>query len=141
VANRVWSLSPAITSPPKCFVDYVNPGFPLVSEDILIVNNAIYGGMTYDFIAGDVALVSSGGISCMSLSSEAESHLTNCASNSGILSSKAPSRSQFYSARTMSFKGMTSWVHRHEHVLSPDSSISLSVRSVAKSLISPARIR
>jgi len=59
VANRLWSLSPAITSPPQCFKNYVNPAFPLVTEDLLVANKAIYAGMTYDSFAGDVALVSS----------------------------------------------------------------------------------
>jgi hypothetical protein len=59
VANQIWSLSPAITSPPQCFEDYVNPAFPLITEDLLVANNAIYAGMTYDSFAGDVTLVSS----------------------------------------------------------------------------------
>lgn len=58
VANRVWTLSPAITSPPQCFEGFVSPAFPLITEDILVANNAIYGGLMHDALAGEVALVS-----------------------------------------------------------------------------------
>lgn len=59
VSNRLWSLSPAITSPAECFSDFVAPAFPLISPDILVTNGAIYAGTTYDAFAGEVALVSS----------------------------------------------------------------------------------
>ena len=58
VLNRLWTLSPAITSPPQCFEDFVAPAFPLIQDDILVANNAIYGGTTHDAVAGQVELVS-----------------------------------------------------------------------------------
>jgi hypothetical protein len=58
-SNRLWSLSPATTSPPECFTGFVTLAFPLISPDILVTNGAIYAGMTYDSFAGEVALVSS----------------------------------------------------------------------------------
>jgi hypothetical protein len=89
VANQLWSLSPAITSPPQCFQDYVNPAFPLITDDLLVANNAIYAGMTYDSFAGDVALVSSADFLP---ELKENSHLTDRASYSGNSSTKAPSR-------------------------------------------------
>lgn len=56
VANRQWTLSPAITSAAQCFVGFSNPGFPLVSDDFLVTNRAIYGGVMHDHFAGQVAL-------------------------------------------------------------------------------------
>jgi hypothetical protein len=58
VLNRLWTLSPAISSPAQYFKGFVNPAFPLISDDILVANNAIYGGTTYDAMAGQVELVS-----------------------------------------------------------------------------------
>ena len=63
VANRLWTLSPAITSPPACFEGFANPAFPLISEDFLVANNAIYGGEMYDALAGKVSSVSCTGSS------------------------------------------------------------------------------
>ncbi|KAF7513928.1 hypothetical protein GJ744_006542 [Endocarpon pusillum] len=55
VANRLWTLSPAITSPPACFEGFTNPAFPLISDDFLVANNAIYGGEMDDALSGKVS--------------------------------------------------------------------------------------
>lgn len=57
MANRLWTLSPAITAPLQCFAGFTNPAFPLISEDLLVANNAIYGGVMHDSLAGEVELV------------------------------------------------------------------------------------
>jgi hypothetical protein len=139
VANRLWSLSPAITSPPECFQGFSNPAFPLISEDILVANEAIYGGVTYDAFAGEVALVRfDSAISCICTVKRYLLSFTNHSSPSGTYCIKEPSQSQFCSTKPTSFKATTFWAKRPEHVPSPGSSTSSLVPSLRKSLISPA---
>ena len=45
VSNTLYTLSPSVLSKPEVFSDYVNPGFPLFTEDILISNNAAFTGL------------------------------------------------------------------------------------------------
>jgi hypothetical protein len=93
VANQLWSLSPAVTSPPECFQGFSNPAFPLISEDILVANEAIYGGVMYDAFAGEVALVSfDSAISCICTMKRYLLSLANCSSHSGTYFTKEPSQ-------------------------------------------------
>lgn len=58
VANKMWTLTPAIASAPQYFFGYVEPAFPLVSEDLLVASQAVYAGVVKDPYAGEVTAVS-----------------------------------------------------------------------------------
>ena len=57
VANRMWILTPAITSPPDLWQGYVNPAFPLFSRDLLVTSGAAFGGVVNDPYVGEVSTV------------------------------------------------------------------------------------
>lgn len=59
VANRQWTLHPAITSPPNLWQGYVSPAFPLIPRDFLVTNGAVFGGIVDDSYVGKVATVCS----------------------------------------------------------------------------------
>ena len=48
VANRVWTLSPAITSAPQIWSGFVEPGFPLISPNLLVDSAAVFQGVVND---------------------------------------------------------------------------------------------
>lgn len=45
VANRLWILTPSISSGPYLWQGYVTPAFPLISHDFLVTNGAVFGGI------------------------------------------------------------------------------------------------
>ena len=57
VENVQWILSPAITSPANCFRGAVNPGFPLLADDFLVTNDAVFAGVVNDAYVGKVVAV------------------------------------------------------------------------------------
>ncbi|CZR68724.1 uncharacterized protein PAC_18623 [Phialocephala subalpina] len=59
VSNILYEFSPSIASPPTIFSGYVNPGFPLPNEDILVGSNAVFAGFVKRNKNGIVASVSS----------------------------------------------------------------------------------
>lgn len=59
VANKMWTLSPAIASAPQYFFGYVEPAFPLLSEDLLIASQAVYVGTINDPYVGEATAVRS----------------------------------------------------------------------------------
>jgi len=54
VENIQWILSPAITSPADCVRGAVSPAFPLLADDFLVTNNAIFAGVVDDAYVGKV---------------------------------------------------------------------------------------
>ena len=65
VANRLWILRPAITSPPNLWQGYVTPTFPLISRDFLVSSNAVFGGLANDPHVGEVSTVRSGNLTAI----------------------------------------------------------------------------
>ena len=56
VSNIQWLLTPAITSMPTFFDGYVqNPGFPLLSADLLTAGSAVYAGVYEDPDSGTLS--------------------------------------------------------------------------------------
>jgi hypothetical protein len=53
----MYSFTPSIASSPTVFNDYVNPGFPLLTEDILVQNSAVFTGLVRRDMNGVVASV------------------------------------------------------------------------------------
>jgi len=58
VSNILYTFSPTIASPPSIFNDYVNPAFPIFTQDILANNSAVFTGLTHRAKNGQVASVS-----------------------------------------------------------------------------------
>lgn len=49
VLNKLRLVGPSVGSSPTCFVEHIsNPGFPLVTTDILKNNSAVFGGVVND---------------------------------------------------------------------------------------------
>lgn len=47
--NKQWIVSPSVGSKPTCFKDRVSqPGFPLVTKDMLKLAGATFGGIVKD---------------------------------------------------------------------------------------------
>ncbi|PMD49643.1 uncharacterized protein K444DRAFT_712649, partial [Hyaloscypha bicolor E] len=55
VSNIMYSFTPSIASSPTVFNDYVNPSFPLFTEDILVQNSAVFTGLVRRDMNGVVA--------------------------------------------------------------------------------------
>jgi hypothetical protein len=58
VSNILYTFSPSLASSPNIFSEYVNPGFPLFTQDILQVNGAVFTGLVESPKNGQVASVS-----------------------------------------------------------------------------------
>jgi hypothetical protein len=57
--NKQYLIGPTAGSKPSCFNERVSqPGFPLLTADLLISANAVYGGIVEDQWAGTVTSVS-----------------------------------------------------------------------------------
>ncbi|KAI4120854.1 MAG: hypothetical protein LQ338_006716 [Usnochroma carphineum] len=54
VLNKYFLISPSITSAPNCTQYFVNPGFPLVTDDFLVQAAAVFAGMLDDEFNGRV---------------------------------------------------------------------------------------
>ena len=60
VLNKLWTVSPSVGSQPTCFSEHIpDPGFPLVTADILKQAGASFGGVTNDQWIGYSQTVSS----------------------------------------------------------------------------------
>ncbi len=59
VSNILYTFTPTIASPPSIFSDYVNPAFPIFTQDILVNNSAVFTGLTHRDKNGQVTSVSS----------------------------------------------------------------------------------
>lgn len=57
-SNTLYDLTSSILSKPEVFSAYVNSGFPLFTEDILLSNNAVFTGLVDRPLHGTVASVS-----------------------------------------------------------------------------------
>ena len=59
ILNKLWEIHPSVGSTPTCFVEHLqNPAFPLVTVDLLKVNQAIFGGVVNDPLVGYTQSVS-----------------------------------------------------------------------------------
>jgi hypothetical protein len=58
VSNILYTFTPSIAFPPSVFSDYINPGFPIFTQDILQANGAIFTGLTHRAKNGRAASVS-----------------------------------------------------------------------------------
>ena len=57
--NKQYLIGPNVGSTPSCFVGQVSqPGFPLLTADLLQSTHAVYGGIVQDQWAGQVTSVS-----------------------------------------------------------------------------------
>jgi len=59
VLNKLWTVETSVGNVPKCFVEHVaNPGFPVVTADLLKTYQASFGGIVNDPYVGYVQSVS-----------------------------------------------------------------------------------